>query len=241
MLVPTGQLDTIRADIAALLAACATDGHADNQDAGSGSLPELAQAFDQLLDVFTRAESDLLTGDNTAPADITELGEFGLQLTESLAARVGSDNRQAVAALVLNVALWIEVHGGQIDILEPVVDALALYANASADPAELEALGEIIRRIIATVSPLLSQDLEKINQGRPWRVLLLNQSIVATRSHNIQHMERAFACLADALPEDAPGFFSEGMQQMDALNYPDHVREVMEKYHRKWNMDHSLH
>jgi len=47
--------------------------------------------------------------------------------------------------------------------------------------------------------------------------------------------------LTDKLPADAPRFFSEGMQQMEALDYPGHVREVMEKYHRKWNVDRSLH
>jgi len=31
------------------------------------------------------------------------------------------------------------------------------------------------------------------------------------------------------------------MQQMNALDFPDHVRKVMEKYHRKWNIDRSLH
>jgi len=72
-------------------------------------------------------------------------------------------------------------------------------------------------------------------------VLLLNHCIVATRSHNPELMEAAFAVLTDKLPADAPRFFSEGMQQMEALDYPGHVREVMEKYHRKWNVDRSLH
>ena len=43
------------------------------------------------------------------------------------------------------------------------------------------------------------------------------------------------------LPEDAARFFTEGMQQMDALNYPAHVREVMQKYHRQWTLDRALH
>ena len=34
-------------------------------------------------------------------------------------------------------------------------------------------------------------------------------------------------------PEDAGQFFTEGMQQMDALNYPEYVRAVMAKYPRQ--------
>ena len=54
-------------------------------------------------------------------------------------------------------------------------------------------------------------------------------------------MEQAFALLTRHLPEDAARFFTEGMQQMDALDYPEHVRAVMAKYHRRWTLDRSLH
>ena len=96
-------------------------------------------------------------------------------------------------------------------------------------------------RIIDAVSPLIREDLEKINPGRPWRVLLLNRCIVATRSHDADRMTEAFDFLVDHLPEDAPGFFAAGMQQMEALDYPAHVRRVMEKYHRRWVVNPALH
>jgi hypothetical protein len=54
-------------------------------------------------------------------------------------------------------------------------------------------------------------------------------------------MEAAFDVLTRKLPEDAARFFSEGMQQMDALDYPAQVRAVMEKYHRRWNVNRALH
>ncbi len=139
------------------------------------------------------------------------------------------------------MALWVARHDGQIDTLEPVVDALALLANTIRTPQTLETLSAEIGRIVAAVAPVISRDLEKINPGRPWRVLLLNYSIVATRSHNTAMMEQAFAVLTRHLPEDAGRFFSEGMQQMDALDYPEPVRKVMAKYHRQWSMDRSLH
>ena len=122
--------------------------------------------------------------------------------------------------------------GGLIDTLEPVVDAVAMAANNTREPQALEGLSEVIRQIIDAVPAVISQDLETISPGRPWRVLLLNHCIVATRSHNTDLMETAFAVLTGNLPADALRFFSEGMQQMDALDYPDPVRKVIEKYHR---------
>jgi hypothetical protein len=240
MQIPSGQLDTQLALASTLLEACSTaDNSTDETD-----LPGLTQAFEQLADVMARLEADAgETGATTA--DITEIGEYALRLCEALAActerlRPGELREQA-AELTVNVALWVSHHDGQIDNLEPVVDALALLANTIRDPHLLESLGATIGRIAGAVSPLISQDLEKINPGRPWRVLLLNYGIVATRSHNTDLMDEAFTVLTRHLPEDAGRFFTEGMQQMDALDYPEHVRKVMAKYHRKWTLDRSLH
>ena len=141
----------------------------------------------------------------------------------------------------VNLALWIASHNGQIETLEPVVDGLALAANTTQEPQQLEQLSNIIKRIIEAVATSVSQDLEKMNPGRPWRMLLLNHGIVATRSHNTGLMEEAFGLLTSNLPEDATRFFDEGMQQMEALDYPPHVRKTMEKYHREWPVKRSLH
>jgi hypothetical protein len=238
MTIPDGEQDTIQALADSLLEACSTAEHsADEPD-----LPGLIQAFAQLANVMARLEAGSA---RTGAGDITEIGEYALRLCEGLAAcaeRLYPDEHRAQAAsLTVNVALWIARHDGRIDTLEPVVDALAVLANSTRHPDRLEALSTVIGQVVAAVAPVISRDLEKINPGRPWRVLLLNQSIVATRSHNAALMEEAFAFLTRHLPEDAGRFFSEGMQQMDALNYPEHVREVMAKYHRRWNLDRSLH
>jgi len=152
-----------------------------------------------------------------------------------------SEQKQPLACLCINIALWIEEHGGQLDTLEPVVDAIAQTANNTRDPQQLEQLSSVIACVINAVSALVSEDLEKIHAGRPWRVLLLNHGIVATRSYNTVSMEAAFALLTSKLPEDATRFFNEGMQQMEALDYPPHVRKIMEKYHREWPVNRSLH
>ena len=246
MQIPTGRPADLQSLLDTLLPACieaaATVAPAA-QDATDPST--LVEAFRQLLDVMARIETDARADRMRDSGDITEIGEYALRLQEALAtlaANAGLDDRQEALALVsINIALWVADHGGHIDTLEPVVDALALLANNLREPPRLEALSHVINRIVAAVSPMIRQDLEKVNPGRPWRVLLLNQSIIATRSHNPELMEQAFSVLTEKLPEDAPRFFTEGMQQMDALNYPAHVRKVMEKYHRQWTRNRALH
>jgi hypothetical protein len=240
----TGQLPDIQTTIRGILEACklANETSSALQDT---DLPTLEQAFAQLADVMNRIESDTQAPGDTRTEDITEIGEYALRLQETLSGIAEkpalAGQKQPLADLSINLALWIAAHNGQIDTLEPVVDALALAANTTQDPQELAQLSSVIKRIIEAVSAPISQDLEKMNPGRPWRVLLLNHGIVATRSHNTELMEAAFTLLASKLPEDATRFFSEGMQQMEALDYPPHVRETMEKYHHEWPVNRSLH
>ena len=89
-------------------------------------------------------------------------------------------------------------------------------------------------RVAQATANLIKQDLEKNNPGRPWRVLHLNRGIVATRTHNPELMEKVFDDLVRYLPEDAAAFFAEGMQQMEELDYPQHVRQVMHRYFDLW-------
>ncbi len=249
MQIPTATLDDIRDGIRAVFDQLtpATEAGPGAGEIG-GDLALLARAFGQLVDVMERIEADRQTASETATAhateagDITEVGEYALKLHENLAPLANEPAaREYSASLAANVALWITRHGGQIDTLEPVVDALALLANRLTEPRDLEALSAIMGEICNAVSPVIREDLERINPARPWRVLLLNRAIVATRSHDTAIMEEAFAVLTRYLPEDSARFFTEGMQQMDALDYPARVRQVMEKYHRQWTLKHSLH
>ncbi|MEW8206798.1 MAG: hypothetical protein AB2746_11800, partial [Candidatus Thiodiazotropha taylori] len=73
------------------------------------------------------------------------------------------------------------------------------------------------------------------------RSLLINQASIATRSHRPGLIERAYEIPDEYIPEEAPAFFKEGMSQMDALNYPQQVREVVEKYYNLWSSPRTLH
>ena len=84
--------------------------------------------------------------------------------------------------------------------------------------------------ICGACSPAIKSDLEKANPGRPWRLLHLNRGIAATRSLRLELMEKAFEQLLKYLPEEAEAFFREGMSEMERLNYPGEVRDLMQRY-----------
>ncbi len=214
-------------------------------DADSATPTLLAEAFEQLFDAMRRTEYDVRSGNQPEGDAVSGLGEYALELLEQAldwAKRLElPEIYQDLQAAVVSVARWIGRHGGAVQRLEPVVDALAQFANTTSESGELLTLYEAMNEIANTTADVIRQDLEKTNPGRPWRVLHLNRAIVATRTHQPDVMDTAFQALVDNMPDDAPGFFSEGMEQMDLLNYPPHVREVMDRYYRKWSIDRSLH
>ena len=223
----------------------------DRSVRGESSPPLLVETFQQLFDAMQQTEASLeedKSSQNVNPPSaeaVTELGEYALQLFDKSLLWANHLNLSVVLdrlrTFTIAMASWIARHGGQLLNLEPVVDALARGANRTQDPGELLGLYQAMGEIIDAAAPVIRQDLEKTNPGRPWRILHLNRAIVATRTHQPDVMDEAFALLTEHLPEDAPDFFTQGMEQMDLLNYPPHVREVMERYYRKWSVNRSLH
>lgn len=163
-----------------------------------------------------------------------ELSDYGLDLLNQLGDWCDqlelTETRAALDEVIVTLGVWAARNMGPLHMIEPIVDALSKVANSSTDPAFLAELSHVYREIADAVDPVIKQDADKNNPGRPWRILNLNYAIVATRSHQPEIMESAFAQLLIRLPEDAAGFFTEGMEQMDVIGYPDHVRRVMEKY-----------
>ena len=177
---------------------------------------------------------------NTSAAnEFQELSDYGLGLLNQLGDWCDqlelTDSRQALDEVIVTLGVWSARHLGPLHTLEPIVNALSKVANSTTDPAFLGELSHVYREIADAVAPTIKQDIDKSNPGRPWRILNLNYAIVATRSYQVDIMEQAYDHLMIRLPEDAPGFFSEGMQQMDIIGYPDHVRRVMEKYYQLTN------
>ncbi len=198
----------------------------------------LCEALEQFLAIVHRLDQEEGESGPIYKEDASQLGDYGLSLLLDMmtwATQLGLEEpRRELEAVTLATADWIVRHEGEFRTLEPVVNAIAGLANRTRDTATLEALTAFMGQVIHQTSTIIKQDLEKNNPGRPWRLLHLNRGIVATRSHNPALMEEVFEELVRNLPEEAPGFFAEGMQQMEALYYPPQVRAVMSRYFDHW-------
>ncbi|MGD8999888.1 MAG: hypothetical protein PVF75_05700 [Granulosicoccaceae bacterium] len=205
-------------------------------------VPQLKQAiahFTRILQAISAAPANL------SCEEVSDLGEHGTQLISELQAAMqefGLDEQYSrlLEAQVL-FGLWVAAHNGEIRVLEPIVDALAYVANHAIQPEQLAIMSRHAANIINAVAPHIKQDLDNTNPGRPWRLLNLNYGIIATRSHNPELMRTSFATLVHNIPDDVAEFFAEGMKQMDIINYPPQVREVMEDYYRQWHKPQILH
>ena len=206
---------------------------------------QLREALAQFFAIIANLDKEEGATGPILSDDVNQLGDYGLNLLTDLAAwaaQLGLDQaRKDVLAASLAAADWLMRHEGRIRSLEPVVNALADTANRISDPQELTRMAAFMGAVAQACSEYLKQDLEKTNPGRPWRLLHLNRGIVATRSHDPALMQQVFDELVRCLPDDAPAFFEQGMEQMVALNYPTPVREVMSRYHTRWKARPTLH
>ncbi|HEY5603978.1 MAG TPA: hypothetical protein VIM41_12800 [Gammaproteobacteria bacterium] len=213
----------------------------------------IGKALKQFLDTLHRAESDQKAPSNDSRTvsayqtyieaiyyhpvsreEISELGNHGLRLLGTLSEWAQAlelpFQKNQINAIMVMVALWIARRGGELSSIESVVDTLAEIANSTTEPDALAELSYMMGELISAVSAETRFDIENFQRQHPWRILNLNRGIIATRSHDTSLMEHAFEELIRNVPEDAEQFFKQGMQQMDELDYPDHVRAVMTRY-----------
>ena len=199
---------------------------------------QLHAAIEHFLVTSRELERALTEAGTTDQDEVSELGDYGIILLMDLgmwAQQLGLDELESeLDQIALGFADWIIRHQGEIRTLEPVVDALANLANRARDTQALEGLTNLMTRVVHAAAAGTKHDMGKTHPSRPWRVLNLNRGIVATRTHNTDLIEQVFAELVQHLPTEAQQFFAEGMQQMDALKYPPHVREIMARYFDRW-------
>jgi hypothetical protein len=209
--------------------------------------PVLCDALGQLLTVLRDHEEAInnARGDGRlADAELSEMVEYGMRLLGEAgkrAERLGlADVSTDYEFLILPLALWGARHGAEISRLEPVVNSLAVLANRIRNPQTMIELVCTMDRVVDAVSPRIPQSDDEA-QHAPWRILLLNRAIIATRTHQPRLMEPAFDAIVEWIPEEASRFFSEGMGQMDIIGYPQPVRELMQTYYLRHSGDRTLH
>ena len=163
---------------------------------------------------------------------ITEIGEFGSYLLEKLyfESSENADHLQMYNYLALAFACWVVRNEGSINQLEYFVAALAQTANTLHDKISLESLYEVATFIVYATSDDLKLKHTDHDLENPWRILIMNYGIIATRTHTPELMESAYETLIQYFPEDGPEFFRKAMSEMDRLNYPLYVRNVVERY-----------
>ena len=196
-------------------------------------LTRFEEYFNIVASVNMRANEDK----RIEPDEATEISDYGfvllLKLIDLMERLDLPHKRKEIEQISLVFARWTISYGGTINHLEPVVNAIAQLANLMHEKEALMALSELIADIVDHCSLELKKDQGDDEDFRPWRLLHINRGIVATRTHDLDTMKQAFDEFLMYLPQEAPGFFAEGMREMDALDYPPHVRRVMEFYYNQ--------
>lgn len=166
--------------------------------------------------------------------EISDVGEQGMLLVDNLIYKLMTkdldNHKQEVEQLALYLANWVIKHKGELSNIQSVVDALANMANQVEDKVSLLQLSTFMDQVANACSDMIRYDLDNTDPSRPWLALNMNRGIVATRTHDIELMRAVFDDVIKAIPLEAPTFFKEGMSEMERLDYPKSVREVMQEY-----------
>ena len=193
-------------------------------------LGKFEEFFNIVASVNMRANEDKMI----EPSEATEISDYGfvllLKLVDLMERLDLPHKRKEIEQISLVITRWTISYNGTINYLEPVVNAIAQLANLMQEKEALLALSDLIADIVDHCSLELKKDQADSEEFRPWRLLHINRGIVATRTHDLDTMKQAFDEFLIYLPQEAPGFFAEGMKEMEALDYPPHVRKVMEFY-----------
>jgi len=200
--------------------------------------PLLADAIRQCLDVCQRVDAD---EEELPLEEVDELGTHGLECLSDLglwAWQLKLDEvRAAIEDLALDMAQWIVSHGGQVAVLEPVVNALARQANATQDTAALQSLYDRACGVIAHAAPGIAAGAD-LAAVQPWLTLHFNCAIIATRTQQPELMNAAYDLLESHLPEHCRAFYAEGVRESQKAVYASHVGEMMRERLAKWTARH---
>lgn len=81
-------------------------------------------------------------------------------------------------------SLWFARSGGTITQLIPIVNLIASLSNRLREQSVLIQLWENIEILINATEQSIQDDMDDRDPRRPWRILLLNYAITATRTHD---------------------------------------------------------
>jgi hypothetical protein len=203
----------------------------------------LIRAAEQLHDMIAHlTEDDRKLQEDI---DIDQCCDYGLHLIDEqsdLALRCGLDTiAEQIEDLCFPFCLWAVRHHATISHLQPVVNALARKANALREPGALSSLFTQVNEIMDGIDEKIRQDIDSSDPMRPWRILLINRAIIATRSFQTVLIDTAYLDIVNYLPHEAPGFFENAMEQMDQVGYPANVKQIVETWFQRYAAKPTLH
>ncbi len=198
---------------------------------------QLSQAIEQFMRLLIQIDREAVES-TPVTEDISRLGDYGMTLFNNLldwAKQLALEQaRRELDAATLLAAEWILRHRGELRTLDPLIGAFAHAIHNTRQPSVLEQFARLMGRVAEASAHLIKQDLDKTDPNRPWRLLHLYRGIAAMRSHNPRLMEEIFDEFVRRLPEDAPGFFAESMQQVATQSFPEPVCAVIGRYFERW-------
>ncbi len=205
-------------------------------EAYQNAFHSIMDAFNEFFNVTEAIDIKANNEHIITPEEATDIGTHGLTLIlKMIDLMLKLDlphKRQEIEQISLIFATWTMQYEGRINFLEPIVNAFAQAANSLNSKDSLFALSEIMSEVVLACSDEIKQDFDSANLYRPWRLLLINRGIVATRSNDANLMIAAFDDLIRYLPQDAPGFFEEGFAEMEEKNYPERVKQLLVDYNK---------
>jgi hypothetical protein len=201
---------------------------------------EFETLMDALGEFFNITAAIDVKADNAQVIPIDEVSDIGghgltliLKMVDLMRQLDLSHKRQEIEQMALIFATWTMQYDGKINFLEPIVNAFAQASNSLTSQKSLEALGEIMSEVVLACSDDIKQDFDSTNLYRPWRLLLINRGIVATRTHKAPIMMTAFDDLVRYLPQEASSFFKQSLLEVDEKNYPPKVKEMLQEYNNR--------
>jgi hypothetical protein len=219
------------------------DASVDSSDYETESPRQLHDAMRQLLDLLARIATDD-EPQTEHPGELTTYGDYGLHLIDQLGRLADrgerTDLRRESEQLSLPFALWIVRRGGELRQLSSIVNAVSHFANGLKQPNPMADLYGCCCELVEAASTAFERP-GSTNPAEPWRLLLLNRAIVATRTHNPELIEPAYDAIVEQLPTEAERFFAEAMEQMALVEYPDPVREIVRRYFMAHTKPRHLH
>ncbi|MEM7562281.1 MAG: hypothetical protein AAF353_04420 [Pseudomonadota bacterium] len=203
-------------------------------------MSRFVEFFNIVASVNLRANEDKIIDAQEA----TQISDYGFVLLLKLIDLMNKldlpHRRKELEQISLIFARWTISYQGRINYLEPVVNAIAQLTKILQDKQALLALSDLIADIVNHCAPELKNDDIDSEEYQPWRLLHFNRGIVAVRTHDLDVMREAFEEFLEYLPQEANGFFAEGMKEMESVEYPAHIKEVMEFYFKQ-KAAHRLH